>query len=74
MTIGAALFVLVMAFALYYCGMYLMYLLWNSKGARKARKEAIEALINAQKARKEAVEALINVEKILCEYDIQDSL
>lgn len=49
MTIGAALFVLVMAFVLYYCSMYLMYLLWNNKYARKARKDAVEALINAEK-------------------------
>jgi hypothetical protein len=38
-----------MAFALYYCGMYLMYLLWNNKYARRARTEAIEALINVEK-------------------------
>ena len=45
MTICAAIFVLVAAFALYCCGMYLIYLLWNNKYARKARKEAVEALI-----------------------------
>lgn len=49
MTICAAIFVLVMAFVLYYCSMYLMYLLWNNKYARKARREAIEALINTEK-------------------------
>lgn len=49
MTICAAIFVLVAAFALYYCGMYLMYLLWNNKYARKVRKDAIEALIRTEK-------------------------
>jgi len=47
--IGAAIFVLIVAFALWYCSMYLMYLLWNNKYARKARKDAIEAMINAEK-------------------------
>lgn len=49
MTIGAALFVLMMVFALYFCSMYLMYLLWNNKYARKARKDAIEALIRTDR-------------------------
>ena len=49
MTICAAIFVLVTAFVLYYCSMYLMYLLWNNKYSRKARKDAVEALINAEK-------------------------
>lgn len=49
MTICAAIFALAAAFALYYCGMYLMYLLWNNKYARKARKDTIEALIRTEK-------------------------
>lgn len=46
MTIGAALFVLIVGFILWYYSMILMDVLWNNKYARKARREAIEALIN----------------------------
>lgn len=60
--IGAAIFVLFVAFALWYCGMYLMYLLWNNKYARKARKEAIGALINAEKF-------LYDANKVLCDIE-----
>lgn len=49
MTIGAALFVIIVWFILWYYSMILMDVLWNNKYARKARKDAIEALINAEK-------------------------
>ena len=47
--IGLLLFGFIVLFVAWYGGMYLMYLLWNNKCARKARKDAIEALINAEK-------------------------
>lgn len=47
--IGLLLFGFIVLFVAYYYSMYLMYLLWNNKYARKARKDAIEALINAEK-------------------------
>lgn len=46
MTICAALFVIVVGFILWYYSMILMDVLWNNKYARKARREAVEALIN----------------------------
>jgi hypothetical protein len=47
--IGGALLVLLLAIVLYYYSMVLMDALWNSKRARKARKEAVEAFIETKK-------------------------
>ena len=47
--IGLLLFGFIVLFVAYYYSMVLMDALWNSKGVRKARKDAIEALINAEK-------------------------
>ena len=47
--IGLLLFGLIVMLVAYYYSMVLMDALWNSSGARKARKDAIEALINAEK-------------------------
>jgi hypothetical protein len=47
--IGGALLVLLLAIVLYYYSTVLMNALWNSKGARKARKEAVEAFIETKK-------------------------
>ena len=54
--IGAALFAFLVTLVLYYYSMVLMDALWNSKGARKARKEAVEALIEAEKFLREMEE------------------
>lgn len=56
MLIGAALFALVVLFVLWYYSMVLMNALWNSKGMRKARKEAVEAVISLERFRREMEE------------------
>lgn len=56
--IGGALLVLLLAIVLYYYSMVLMNALWNSKGARKARKEAVEAFIETKKFLRETEEFL----------------
>ena len=49
MFIGAALFALIVAFVMWYYSMAIMNALWNSKGFKKARKDAIEAIIHLEK-------------------------
>lgn len=57
MFIGMALFALVVAFAMWYFGMRILYELWYGKRAQKLRKEAIDALIRMDELLKEMKEA-----------------
>ena len=59
--IGGALLALLLAIVLYYYSMVLMDALWNSKRARKERKEAVEALINLKKILREIEEKEVNL-------------